>query len=75
MIRMFAAPAADESAAFSIDNPRGCRTHYYREVVYVDSADYRDLFFETGEPMAYLLYAAAYEQETAEAEDEVLPSA
>ena len=38
----------------------------------MDSADFWRLFCDTGEPMAYLLYAAATELE---AEDEILPSA
>jgi hypothetical protein len=38
----------------------------------MDSAALWNLFFETGEPMAYLLCAAA---EQLEAEDEILPSA
>ena len=41
----------------------------------MDSADWFDLFFETGEPMAYLLYAAAVSLEAYEAEKEILPSA
>ena len=41
----------------------------------MDSADYFDLFFDTGEPMAYLLYAAAVAEEAYEAEDAILPSA
>ena len=41
----------------------------------MDSADCFDLFWETGEPMAYLLYAAALRLENEEAEDAILPSA
>ncbi len=41
----------------------------------MDSADCFELFWETGEPAAYLLYAVALAAEAAEAEDEILPSA
>ena len=41
----------------------------------MDSADWFDLFWETGEPMAYLLCAAAGQLEAYEAEEEILPSA
>ena len=33
------------------------------------------LFWDTGEPMAYLLYAAAMAAEKYDTEDEILPSA
>ena len=39
----------------------------------MDSADWFDLFWETGEPMAYLLSAAAGRIESEE--EEILPSA
>ena len=39
----------------------------------MDSADWFDLFFETGEPMAYLFSAAAERLE--QEEREILPSA
>ena len=39
----------------------------------MDSADFWRLFCDTGEPMAYLLYAAAVETE--EVGEEILPSA
>ncbi len=39
----------------------------------MDSADWFDLFWETGEPMAYLLCAAAERLE--DEEREILPSA
>ena len=39
----------------------------------MDSADWFDLFWETGEPMAYLLFAAAERLESEEGE--MLPSA
>lgn len=41
----------------------------------MDSTDFWRLFQDTGEPMAYLLYAAAVGLEDEEAEDELLPSA
>ena len=41
----------------------------------MDSESLWALFSETGEPMAYLLYAAARQQEFTEAEDQILPSA
>ena len=41
----------------------------------MDRADFWRLFSDTGEPRAYLLYAAAMEVEFTEAEAEILPSA
>lgn len=57
----------------SIHIRRAIRKCYYREVMRMDSADWFELFRETGEPMAYLCYAAAERLETEERE--ILPSA
>ena len=43
------------------------------EVMRMDSADWFEVFRETGEPMAYLLFAAAERLEAEE--EEILPSA
>ena len=58
---------------FSIHIRRAIRKSYYREVMRMDSADWFEVFRETGEPMAYLLCAAAERLETEERE--ILPSA
>lgn len=54
-------------------NPLLICKHYRREVMAMDRADFWRLFCETGEPMAYLLYAAA--AETKPAEEALRPSA
>jgi hypothetical protein len=54
---------------------RAIRKSYFCEVMRMDSADWFEVFRETGEPMAYLLCAAAERLEVYEAEEEILPSA
>ena len=58
---------------FSSHICRPIRKSYFCEVMRMDSADWFEVFRETGEPMAYLLCAAAGRLEAEE--EEILPSA